>query len=157
MNRATGWTRAGWLVAVVLAGLAACAGGNAASGPADGPWGMNTVAPADLARELAGPDKPVVVATGPAVMFRTGHVPGALYHGPAMAPEALAELKAWARTLPPSTNLVIYCGCCPLDHCPNLRPAWAALSGLGFTRLRVLILPSDFGTDWVQRGYPIER
>jgi hypothetical protein len=28
---------------------------------------------------------------------------------------------------------------------------------MGFTDLRVLILPNDFNTDWIQMGYPIEK
>jgi thiosulfate/3-mercaptopyruvate sulfurtransferase len=54
-------------------------------------------------------------------------------------------------------GLVIYCGCCPLAACPNLRPAYKALSDLGFSRLRILNLPENFGTDWASRGYPTER
>ena len=52
---------------------------------------------------------------------------------------------------------MIYCGCCPLAHCPNLRPAYTALKELGFSRLRILNLPENFGTDWADRGYPTER
>ena len=37
---------------------------------------------------------------------------------------------------------------------PNLKPALQAPQATGFTRLRVLILPYYFGTDWVQNGYP---
>jgi len=28
---------------------------------------------------------------------------------------------------------------------------------MGFTRLRVLILPNNFGIDWVEKGYPVEK
>jgi len=28
---------------------------------------------------------------------------------------------------------------------------------MGFTRLRVLILPASFAKDWVEKGYPIEK
>ena len=90
-------------------------------------------------------------------MYRAGHIPGAVLHGPAVAPAALSELTTWARALPRSASVVIYCGCCPLAHCPNLRPSYLALKDMGFRRLRVLILPNDFGTDWVRQGYPIER
>jgi thiosulfate/3-mercaptopyruvate sulfurtransferase len=118
------------------------------------------VGPADFAREIANStetDKPVVVCTAPAFMYRTGHIPGAVLHGPTSSPEGLSDLRSWAQALPRSTNLVIYCGCCPLSQCPNLRPAYAALRDMGFTRLRVLILPDSFGSDWVERGYPVER
>ncbi len=28
---------------------------------------------------------------------------------------------------------------------------------MGFTHLRVLVLPDNFGTDWAAKGYPVER
>jgi hypothetical protein len=51
----------------------------------------------------------------------------------------------------------VYCGCCPLEHCPNLRPAFEALRAMGFTHLRALLLPTNFYTDWVKPGYPVEK
>ncbi len=121
------------------------------------PWGANTVEPAALVAELASPDKPVVLCTAPPFMYKAGHIPGAVLHGPMTSPAVYEELTAWAQPLPRETNLVIYCGCCPLEHCPNLRPAYKLLKDMGFTRLRVLILPENFGTDWASRGYPTER
>jgi hypothetical protein len=69
----------------------------------------------------------------------------------------VADLKAWAQPLPRSTNLVVYCGCCPMPKCPNIRPAFVALREMGFTHMRVLILPNDFNTDWTEKGYPVEK
>src|SRR5258708_33633306 len=68
----------------------------------------------------------------------------------------MKELTTWAAGLPRSTNLVIYCGCCPLERCPNIRPAFQALQGLGFKNLRVLLLPQDFATDWAGKGLPYD-
>jgi thiosulfate/3-mercaptopyruvate sulfurtransferase len=65
-------------------------------------------------------------------------------------------MTKWADGLPRSTNLVIYCGCCPFEKCPNVRPAFTALNGMGFKKLRVLILPTNLATDWVGKGYPVE-
>ena len=144
-------------IAVAAALGAASCSGDSDSDSFPGPWGSNTIRPAELVRELAGSDKPVVVCTGPPMMYRAGHVPGAVLHGPTSEPAVVSELTAWAAALPRSTNLVVYCGCCPIAHCPTLRPAWAALKGLGFTRLRVLALPENFGTDWAAKGYPVEQ
>jgi hypothetical protein len=69
----------------------------------------------------------------------------------------VADLKTWAQPLPRSTNLVVYCGCCPMPKCPNIRPAFVALREMGFTHMRVLILPNDFNTDWTEKGYPVEK
>jgi len=52
---------------------------------------------------------------------------------------------------------VIYCGCCPFDHCPNIRPAYTALNAMGFKKLRVLVLPTNFATDWVDKGFPMQK
>ncbi len=146
------------LVVVTLPWSAACARSAPDAGaalPADA-W----VAPDALAAELAsaqGSEAPVVVFTGPPFLYRIGHIPGAVARGPASTPQGLADLKAWAQPLPRTANLVVYCGCCPLEDCPNLAPASAALREMGFTRVRLLRLPSNFGTDWVQRGYPVAR
>lgn len=125
------------------------------------PWtAAETVSPADLVSEIARTGeagKPVVVCTAPAFLYRNGHVPGALFHGPASSASGLEDLKNWAQTMSRSANVVLYCGCCPMEECPNVKPAFTALRDLGFTRLRVLILPNNFGTDWVDKGYPVEK
>ena len=52
---------------------------------------------------------------------------------------------------------MIYCGCCTLEKCPNIRAAFTALNDMGFTHLRVLLLLTDFNTDWISKGYPIDK
>jgi len=52
---------------------------------------------------------------------------------------------------------VIYCGCCPLERCPNIRPAFVALRQMGFTNVRVLLLPNSFEADWAGKGLPYEK
>ena len=125
------------------------------------PWtAAQTVDPASFAKELSGSDsahKPVIVCPGFHSLYHGAHIPGASYHGPASTADGLADLKKWAQTLPRSANLVVYCGCCPLERCPNIRPAFEALRDAGFSHLRVLILPQDFASDWVAKGYPIEK
>ena len=152
----------GALAAVIMfvALAAACAGGSPESSTSGWPWRTDSVTPADFAAELAsaaGADKPVVVCTAPPFLYRIGHIPGAVLHGPASSPDGLNSLAAWAQALPRSTKLVIYCGCCPLADCPNLAPAYRALKGLGFTSVRVLLIQNNFKTDWVDPGYPVER
>jgi thiosulfate/3-mercaptopyruvate sulfurtransferase len=145
------------LLGLALAFSAACAGTAADDGSSSEPWGRNTVAPADLVKELAGADKPAIVCTAPSSMYRRARIPGAVLYGPASEPGAITALTAWAKPRPRTSNIVIYCGCCPLAYCPNLRPAYKALADMGFTRVRVLILPDNFGTDWLEKGYPAER
>jgi len=161
-HSAADWRRSlAALAAVALLASAAACGGETGGAAATGePWGTNTVMPADFAKEIAGaagPDTPLVVCTAPAFLYRAAHIPGAVLHGPASDPNGLESLTRWAQTLPRSTSLVIYCGCCPMRDCPNLRPAYAALKGLGFTKVRVLVLADSFRADWIEPGYPIER
>jgi thiosulfate/3-mercaptopyruvate sulfurtransferase len=143
----------------IIAISAGCGGAGAAPAASAEPWGANTLQPADLVAELgrSGDDRPVVVCTAPAFLYRAAHIPGAVLHGPASDPDGLSSLTAWAQTLPRSTSLVVYCGCCPMRDCPNLRPAYTALKSMGFTKVRVLVLADSFRADWIGRGYPIER
>lgn len=128
--------------------------------PQSDPWNAGqTVDPATLVKEIRGPasSRPTVVSVSPHIIYATGHVPGAVFQGPGNSAEGIEGLKRWAQHLPRSTNLVLYCGCCPLVHCPNLRPAFRALQSMGFTHLRALILTTNFYTDWAAKGYPTEK
>ena len=130
-----------------------------AQAPGADPWTTaELVQPADLALEIhSGTARPAVVFVGFKALFRPGHIPGAVMQGPASTPDGLAELRKWAASLPRAMPVVIYCGCCPLVHCPNVRPAFSALRAMGFTNVRVVVLTSSFGADWVDKGYPVER
>ena len=125
------------------------------------PWSNSQVLrAADLASELGnskGASTPVVVYVGFRTLFEGGHIPQASFHGTASKEDGVAELKKWLATLPRSTDLVIYCGCCPFDRCPNIRPAFAAIRDMGFTHVRVLVLPTSFAADWVEKGYPMQK
>ncbi len=123
------------------------------------PWtSSQTIQPADLLKELgASQSAPTVVFVGFNRLYTSGHIKGAQNHGMAGNEVGLQELKTWASSLHRSTKLVIYCGCCPIERCPNLRPAFTALHDLGFTKLRVLLLPTDFAVDWADKGYPYDK
>src|SRR5467141_1697460 len=124
------------------------------------PWtSSQTVRPADLAGELAEKNgtPPAIVYVGFHTLFAGGHISGASFHGTASSEPGLVEMTKWADGLPRSTNLVIYCGCCPFEKCPNIRPAFTTLRDMGLNNLRVLVLPTNFATDWVGKGYPMEK
>jgi thiosulfate/3-mercaptopyruvate sulfurtransferase len=117
------------------------------------------VQPAELAGELASANdaRPTIVYVGFRTLFAGGHIPGATFHGSASTQQGLAHIKKWAASLPRTTNLVVYCGCCPFERCPNIRPAFALFQHMGFTHLRVLELPTSFAADWAGKNYPIEK
>ena len=75
----------------------------------------------------------------------------------ASKPEGLDLLKQIAGNLPRDQELIIYCGCCPWDHCPNVRPAFRTLHEMGFTRLKLVMIPTNVATDWTGKGYPVEH
>jgi hypothetical protein len=128
--------------------------------PDSDPWTQpQTISPADFARELQGKPGPSlkIIYVGVRTLYSGAHIPGAVFHGPGYTEQGIADLKKFAATLPKDSNLIIYCGCCPLDRCPNLRPAFSALHDVGFTHLRVLILPTSFAADWIEKGFPVEK
>jgi thiosulfate/3-mercaptopyruvate sulfurtransferase len=101
--------------------------------------------------------KTLVFYVGPEMFYQQSHIPGAEFVGPAGRPEGLKKLHDRAASLPQSTSIVIYCGCCPWSHCPNIHPAYNELKRMGFTHVRVLLLQTSFGTDWAEKGYPVQK
>ena len=118
---------------------------------------MPLIQPKDAAARVADKSaKLVVIQVGPNVLYRSKHIPGALYAGPTAKPEGLALLKQAVDKLPRDRELVLYCGCCPWDHCPNMKPAMELLRQMGFTRARAMYVATNFKTDWIDQGYPVE-
>jgi len=113
--------------------------------------------PADLARMLNTSEKPLVLQTGSHVLYAEAHIPGAEYAGPAGTSAGIDALRARVTGLNKDSLIVIYCGCCPWGRCPNIRPAYDQLRTLGFTNVRALYLAENFGTDWVDKGYPVAK
>ena len=116
-----------------------------------------TMQPDELAKELTSKDKPIVVCVAPRFLYDGAHILGALFHGPGSTTDGIKDLRHWAQGTPRDRAIVLYCGCCPISRCPNVRPALAELREMGFTHLRVLWLPKDFHTDWIEKGYPVEK
>lgn len=127
---------------------------------AEDPWTVQqAVQPTDFANELQQEKDPypTVIYVGVKALYEGAHIPGAVFYGPGSTEQGLTALKKFAASLPKNSDVVLYCGCCPLEKCPNLRPAFTALKGNGFARLRVLILPTSFNDDWVEKGFPVHK
>lgn len=108
------------------------------------------VEPATLAAQIKeGKDVPYIISVGPGAV-----IPGSHKMGMASTEEGAKALNATLDSLPKTTKLVIYCGCCPFEHCPNVRPAINALKEKGFTNYYLLNLPTNVKTDWISKGYP---
>jgi len=94
---------------------------------------------------------------GSHVLYSQAHIPGSEYIGPASSESGLEQLRMRVQSMPRNKLIVIYCGCCPWNHCPNIKPADDALLALGFTNVKALYIPSNFGVDWVEKGYPVAK
>ncbi len=115
------------------------------------------VEPKDFAARVAAGAQPAVLQVGIAYLYRADHIPGSIYAGPAGRPAGLDLLKTEASKLPRDREVVIYCGCCPWDKCPNMRPAIELLKSIGFTHVTVMHIPTSFKADWVDKGYAVEH
>src|SRR5579859_6254831 len=115
---------------------------------------LNVIQPADLSKDVKSP---LIIHVGFNVLYRASRIPGALYAGPASKPEGIEDLKKAVAGQPKDRQIVLYCGCCPWDKCPNIRPAFALLRELGFKNVKALELPQNLKTDWIDKGYPTEH
>jgi len=124
----------------------------------DTPWKDDQVIEIpDLAKWISAKQRPLVLQVGVQRLYDAAHVPGAVFAGPAEEEAGLAELKAKANPIARTRDIVIYCGCCPMKVCPNLKPAFTLLQGMGFKKVKVLDVPHDFTSDWLNKSLPVER
>jgi hypothetical protein len=113
------------------------------------------ISPAELVNVLqAGKTRPLILNVGPHIIYLQSHIRGAEYIGSPSDPEALKKLRARVQALPHSAFIVLYCGCCPWTRCPNIHPAYTELTKMGFTNVKALYIAENFGSDWVDKGYP---
>lgn len=124
------------------------------------PWSDSSLAePEMLAKTLSDSlaVKPLILHVGVSFQFKNAHIPGALHTEMASTPEGIEALKNEVKNLPLNTGITLYCGCCPWNDCPNIRPAFKLLQQLGFTKVNILHIPTNFQKDWIDKKYPIER
>jgi len=123
------------------------------------PGSPHVIQPEELVKAMqsSSGQKPVILYVGPPVFYVQAHIKGADNVGPAARPEGLEKLRSRAAKLAKGSYVVIYCGCCPWEHCPNIHPAFQELQKMGFSKVRVLYLAKSFGTDWADKGYPVDK
>jgi hypothetical protein len=106
--------------------------------------------PSSLAEILKdNKEVPVIFCIGPGAI-----IPSSINIGMVNDEKNFKKFKEEITPLPKSTNILIYCGCCPFEHCPNVRPAIALLKNMEFTNYHLLDLPHNLKTDWIAKGYP---
>ena len=113
------------------------------------------IQPKEMAAGL-GESAPAIIHVGPNVLYRSKHIPGSLYAGPGNTEKGIELLKAAVEKLPRTREIAIYCGCCPWDRCPNIKPAAEALRAMGFEKVKAVYLPTNFKTDWIDQNLPVE-
>ena len=76
---------------------------------------------------------------------------------PVVTRQAVKDDKLGDFSIPKDTKVVVYCGCCPFEHCPNVRPAIDVLKEMKFTNYYLLNLSHNLKTDWIDKGYPTAK
>jgi thiosulfate/3-mercaptopyruvate sulfurtransferase len=106
--------------------------------------------PAQLAQIIQKNEaSPIIYSIGPGAVIKNSVDIGSIKE-----PVNMQEFKNRLSKLPKDADIVVYCGCCPFEHCPNVRPAVAALKEMKFTNYKLLNLSHNVKTDWLDKGYP---
>ena len=147
------------LTKIVLALAAASLMALPVAGQATAIPASRQITPEDLVKLLqSSPEqKPLMIQVGSHVLYTQAHIPGSEYIGPASTEAGLQQLRKRVAMLRRTQFIVLYCGCCPWDHCPNVKPAVDALQKMGFRNVKVLYIAENFGSDWVNKGYPTAK
>lgn len=141
------------LAGAIIVTASIFAAGQAASIPSS-----QLINPEDLVKTIqAGKEKPVMIQVGSHVLYEQAHIPGSEYIGPASSEAGVQQLRKRVDSLSRTKSIVLYCGCCPWSHCPNVKPAFETLRAMGFTNVKVLYIADNFGTNWVDKGYPTAK
>ncbi len=116
------------------------------------------ITPEEFAKSLqSAKPKPLILQVGPHTLYAQAHIVGAEFIGATSNGTGQQKLRDRVKSLPKNTAIVIYCGCCPWSHCPNVHTAYQVLHLAGFTNVKVLYIADNFGADWVDQGYPIAK
>jgi hypothetical protein len=117
------------------------------------PWAPGQLmATADLAARINDGNAPKYVFNiGP-----SGAIAGSIEIGSTQEPENLQKLRTALSDLPKDAEVVVYCGCCPFQNCPNIRPAMGLLNEMGFEHAYLLNLSQNLKVDWIDHGYPMD-
>ncbi len=116
------------------------------------PWTeQQLLEPRDLAQIVENPQDSLVIFS----LGAGGIIPGSKDTGPSGEEQSLNNLRKELEKLPKDSDIVIYCGCCPFNICPNVRPAFTLLNEMQFTNHQLLNLRDNIKVDWIDKGYPV--
>lgn len=116
------------------------------------PWKADQLlSPEELAKRISDAEEsndPVILNIGP-----SGAIKGSIEIGPLDEPKGIKTLETYLSEVSKEAEIVIYCGCCPFEHCPNIRPAFELLNKKGFKNHFLLDLPKNLKVDWIDKGF----
>jgi rhodanese-related sulfurtransferase len=120
---------------------------------------LKTLTPAELLPALkpGHSNKPLLLHVGSHMLYLQAHIPGSEYLGAGSTEQGMQNLRKRVSGIQKNAAIVLYCGCCPWSHCPNVNPAYDTLRQMGFTNVKVLYMANNFGADWVDKGYPVTK
>jgi len=107
------------------------------------------MAPSELAALLKDyKGVPLIFSIGPGAL-----IPHSKDIGAIKEKENMKKFKLELNGLQKNTQIIVYCGCCPYEHCPNVQPAIQLLKDMKFTSYKLLDLPHNIKIDWIDKGY----
>ena len=108
--------------------------------------------PADLAQLINDPKarQPIIFSIGPAAVIKNS-----IDIGAANDKINRQKLRLELDKLSLDSEVVIYCGCCPFDHCPNIRPAFNLMNEMKFKNHKLLNLTKNIKVNWIDKDYPV--
>lgn len=116
------------------------------------PWNSDQlVEPAILASKISQNDVNdiLIVSIGPDAVIKNSVDIGATQEK-----ENIKKLENYLENVSKDKEVIIYCGCCPFDRCPNIRPAFNLLNNMGFTNAKLLDIPKNIKVNWIDNDYP---
>jgi len=108
--------------------------------------------PAELAKTLSGKPEsfPLIFNIGPMEQIKSS-----IKIGVTNNEEGIKTLNNKLISVEKNKEIIIYCGCCSSENCPNIKPAYDYIMKQGYSKVKVLDIPVGLGEDWKAKGYPM--
>ena len=116
------------------------------------PWSSSQlIEPATLASKinLNQTGNLLILSVGPDAVIK-----GSVGIGSAKEQANVKKLKSYLKNISKDKEVIIYCGCCPFDKCPNIRPAFKTLNDMGFKNAKLLNLSKNIKANWIDKNCP---
>ncbi|MBN4081713.1 rhodanese-like domain-containing protein [bacterium AH-315-C07] len=95
---------------------------------------------------------PLIYSLGP-----SGLIKNSIDIGEGKNKQNIEKFRKELSKLPKDADIVIYCGCCPFEDCPNIRPPFNLLNEMKFINHKLLNLPQNLKVNWIDKGYPMSE